>query len=73
MKNTATRLVLIGLLIIAGLYLLIDHGQHIAPYFPFVFLLGCLVMHLFMHGGRGGHRDGGSSEGNDADEHTHHA
>ncbi|HEY4520908.1 MAG TPA: DUF2933 domain-containing protein [Candidatus Paceibacterota bacterium] len=26
-----------------------------APYFPFVFLLGCLFMHLFMHGGHGGH------------------
>lgn len=55
MKYTTVRYVLSGLLVIAGLYLLIDHGQHLAPYFPFVFLLGCLFMHLFMHGGHGGH------------------
>lgn len=49
------RWVLIFLLIVTGLYLFIDHGEHIAPYLPFTFLLGCLVMHLFMHGGHGGH------------------
>ena len=46
---------LIALLIAAGLYLVIDHGQHLTPYLPFVFLLGCLVMHLFMHGGHEHH------------------
>lgn len=46
---------LIILLIATGAYLVIDHGQHLAPYFPFVFLLGCLFMHLFMHGSHGGH------------------
>lgn len=55
MKSSTTRYVLIGLLVIAGIYLIIDHGQHIAPYLPFAFLLGCLVMHLFMHGSHGGH------------------
>ena len=60
MKYTTVRYVLSGLLVIAGLYLLIDHGQHLAPYFPFVFLLGCLFMHLFMHGdhGHGSHNHG---------------
>ena len=51
MNNSTVRYVLIGLLLVAGVYLAIDHGQHIAPYIPFVFLLGCLFMHLFMHGG----------------------
>ena len=46
---------LIALLIVVGLYLVIDHGQHLVPYFPFVLLLGCLVMHLFMHGGHRHH------------------
>jgi hypothetical protein len=50
-----TRYILIGLLAVVGLYLVIDHGRHLAPYFPFVFLLGCLFMHLFMHGGHRGH------------------
>ena len=55
MKNNNVRWILIGLLVIAGIYLIADHGQHIAPYFPFVFLLGCLFMHLFGHGGHGRH------------------
>lgn len=72
MQNSAVRFrwVLVGLLIIAGIYLIIDHGQHVLPYLPFTFLLGCLAMHLFMHGSHGGHngdnnrshhpRDGGN-------------
>ena len=55
MNYQTIRFVLIGLLVITGVYLVIDHGQHIAPYFPFVFLLGCLFMHLFGHGGHGRH------------------
>ena len=55
MNYQTIRFVLIGLLVITGVYLVIDHGRHIAPYFPFVFLLGCLFMHLFGHGGHGRH------------------
>ena len=47
------RWILIGLLVVAGVWLVTDHGQHLIPYLPFVFLLGCLVMHLFMHGSHG--------------------
>lgn len=54
MKYLTIRYVLIGLVVVTGLYLLIDHGQHIAPYLPFAFLLGCLFMHLFMHGAHHG-------------------
>lgn len=54
-SSLRTRYVLLGLLLIAGIYLFANHGQHIAPYLPFTFLLGCLFMHLFMHGGHGGH------------------
>ncbi|RJQ34101.1 DUF2933 domain-containing protein [Candidatus Parcubacteria bacterium] len=55
MNKQTIRWILIGLLVIVGLYLVIDHGQHLIPYLPFAFLLGCLVMHLFMHGSHGGH------------------
>ncbi len=55
MKNQTIRWGLIVLLVIIGAYLVIDHGQHLLPYLPFTFLLGCLVMHLFMHGGHGSH------------------
>ncbi|MEK7165807.1 MAG: DUF2933 domain-containing protein [Patescibacteria group bacterium] len=50
-----TRYILIGLLVVIGIYLVVDHGQHLAPYLPFAFLLGCLFMHIFMHGSHGGH------------------
>jgi len=63
MQNNTIRWILIGLLAVTGLYVIVDHGQHLAPYVPFAFLLGCLVMHLFMHGSHGGnnhshHQDG---------------
>ena len=71
-KNT--RWILIGLIVIAGIYVLVDHGQHIVPYLPFAFLLGCLFMHVFMHSGHGGHGEqGGDSDQNreDHDQHSH--
>lgn len=55
MTSMSTRTILIGLLLIAGLYLLVDHRTHVIPYLPFTFLLGCLFMHFFMHGSQGGH------------------
>lgn len=64
MNNSTIRWVL-GILLAAGVYLVVDHGQHLAPYLPFTFLLGCLVMHLFMHGGHGGHGDGADHGGHE--------
>lgn len=62
MNHVSVRTVLIALLTVAGLYLVIDHAQHLAPYLPFTFLLGCLFMHIFMHGSHGG----------DHTDHDHH-
>ncbi|MEK7509092.1 MAG: DUF2933 domain-containing protein [Patescibacteria group bacterium] len=53
MKDSMVRLILIALLVLAGGYIVADHGEHLAPYLPFAFLLGCLFMHLFMHHGHG--------------------
>jgi hypothetical protein len=54
--NTKTiRITLIVLVIIAGIYGITNHQEHLAPYLPFTFLLGCLVMHLLMHSGHHGH------------------
>ena len=58
------RYILIGLLVIVGIYLVVDHGQHLAPYLPFAFLLGCLFMHIFMHGGHVGHGGHGDASRN---------
>jgi hypothetical protein len=34
-----------------------EHRQHLFDYLPFLILLLCPVMHMFMHGGHGDHDD----------------
>jgi hypothetical protein len=54
-------LVLIG----AALYfLLVEHGAHTLPYLPFLIILMCPLMHLFMHKGRGTHSHGDHKQEN---------
>lgn len=51
-------MVLLGFLAIAGFFLWTEHEAHIMaviPYLPFLLLLACPLMHLFMHHGHGGH------------------
>lgn len=54
---------LIGILSASIIYLIGYHGAHLAAFLPFAFLLGCVAMHLFMHGSHGGH--GGHDKKND--------
>lgn len=51
--------VLIGFLLVAGYFLITEHRAHVIQYLPFVLLLACPLMHLFMHRGHdhGGHRE----------------
>jgi hypothetical protein len=51
-KSGFSALVLIG---IAGYFLFVEHGEHVFPFLPFIFLLMCPLMHLFMHGNHGNH------------------
>jgi len=47
----------IGLLVlgaVAAYFLLSEHRAHIFGALPFLLLLACPLMHLFMHGGHGG-------------------
>jgi hypothetical protein len=48
-------LVLCGFLIIAGFFLLTEHTAHVFGVLPYLFLLACPLMHLFMHHGHGHH------------------
>ena len=53
----------------AGLYILTDHWAHAAPYLPWLLILACPLMHVFMHRGHGGHGGHGRhGERNDARE-----
>ena len=53
-------LVAIGFLLIAAFFLLSEHRAHALGVFPYLLILACPLMHLFMHGGHGGRGDHGA-------------
>ena len=54
------NIVLIAFLAIAGFYLIAEHRAHVWGYLPFLLLLACPLLHMFMHRGYGGHGGGGN-------------
>ncbi|SCW91049.1 Protein of unknown function [Sphingobium faniae] len=54
------NIVLAGFLVIADFFLILEHGAHLFGWLPFLIILLCPLMHIFMHRGHGGH--GGSAE-----------
>ena len=46
----------------ASFLILTGHGYHALAYAPFLLLLACPFLHMFMHGGHGGY-DGHRSHG----------
>lgn len=57
-RRTVTRLVFWGFLAVALFYLLAEHRAHFLGVFPFLLVLACPLMHLFMHHGHGAHEHG---------------
>jgi hypothetical protein len=53
--RSRSGIVLLGFLAIAGFYLVTEHTAHLFGALPFLILLACPLMHLFMHHGHGGH------------------
>lgn len=46
-----TTIILVG----AALYFIfVEHSDHVLPYLPFLIILLCPLMHIFMHKGHGG-------------------
>lgn len=64
--SSRANIVLIGFLLIAGFYLMTEHYAHVVPFLPWLLLLACPLMHLFMHGGHDGR--GGGHHGSERDE-----
>ena len=62
--KTPAGWVLIGFLAIGGFYLVTEHTAHLFGVLPFLLLLACPLMHLFMHHG---HQD----EGGEPSTHVH--
>jgi len=66
-----TGLALIGFLGVAGYFLWTEHRAHVITFLPFLLVGGCILMHVFMHGGHGhgghGNGDGPKHHGDDGD------
>lgn len=54
-----------GFAAIALLMLAIEHRAHLLGWLPWLFLLACPLMHVFMHGGHGHGGHGGTPGGDD--------
>ena len=74
-KIFRAKWVLLAFLAVAAFFLITEHRAHLsfllitehrghlselAFYLPFLLLLACPLMHLFMHGGHGDHGSGGA-------------
>lgn len=52
--------VALGFIGVAGYFLVTEHAAHLFSILPWLLILACPLMHLFMHhGGHGGHGSGG--------------
>lgn len=52
-----SRWALIAFLGIAAYFLIAEHKAHLSPYlqyWPYILLLACPLLHVFVHGGHGG-------------------
>ncbi len=56
--RSRTGLTLAVFLAIGAFFLVTEHTAHFFGALPFLLLLACPLMHLFMHGGHGGNSDG---------------
>lgn len=53
--KSKTGLMLLVFGVISGFFLLSEHQAHLWAWLPYLFLLACPLMHIFMHRGHGGH------------------
>ena len=60
--RTPFGIVLCGFMAVAAFFLITEHAAHLFGALPFLLLLACPVMHLFMHHGHGGHGGGVKDE-----------
>lgn len=54
-----TQALLTVLIAVAAVYLVTNHWLHILDAMPYLWVVVMMFMHLFMHGGHGGHSHAG--------------
>ena len=59
--QTPFGLVLCGFMLLAAFFLLTEHTAHVLGVLPYLLILACPLMHLFMHHGHGGDHGGGNN------------
>ena len=64
---TSNGLAAMTLIAAASYFLLVEHRQHVFQFLPFLILLLCPLMHIFMHGGHGHSGHGKDDEASDRD------
>ncbi len=57
----------IGVIAVGAYFLIIKHKEHVLGLLPFLFILLCPLMHVFMHRHHGGHGGHGNMHGNSED------
>jgi len=64
-SSSRGRWVFWGFAAVAVFFLFTEHRAHVLGLLPYALLLACPLMHLFHHGGHGGHPppDGGERKG----------
>lgn len=63
--QSKTKWVMIAFFAIAAYFLVMEHQAHLSGllyYLPYLLLLACPLMHLFMHSGHGGHGGNGGHD-----------
>lgn len=60
--NLRARVVLISFLFIAAFFLITEHRAHVLGFLPYLLLLACPLMHLFMHHGHQDHHSAANKD-----------
>jgi len=60
--RSKAAMVMIGFGIVAAFFLVSEHWAHLYGWLPFLFILACPLMHIFMHHGHGSHGDHGDHD-----------
>jgi hypothetical protein len=57
----------LGFAAVAAFFLVTEHTAHVFGVLPWLLILACPLMHIFMHRGHGGHDRGGAKNAGERD------
>jgi hypothetical protein len=62
--SRGTWFIVLAIGVVGLVFLLRDHSSHVFSVLPYLILLACPLIHLFMHKGHGGHDHGAEDKSN---------